>query len=101
MMKFIGALALSITIMFLSGDCARADMNWDRVAQCESGGNWAINTGNGFSGGLQFAAGTWTSHGGGQFAPMAYQATREQQIVVARRVLATQGPGAWPVCSRR
>jgi len=87
--------------MFLTTDCARADMNWDSVARCESGSNWHINTGNGFSGGLQFASGTWISHGGGQFAPMAYQASREQQIVIAERVLATQGPGAWPVCSRR
>jgi hypothetical protein len=77
---------------------AATDSEWDRVAGCESGGNWAINTGNGYHGGLQFNQGTWASHGGGEFAPSANQATREQQIAVAERVLATQGRGAWPVC---
>ncbi|MFT3716013.1 MAG: transglycosylase family protein [Gordonia sp. (in: high G+C Gram-positive bacteria)] len=77
---------------------AATDAEWDQVAQCESGGNWHINTGNGYYGGLQFSAGTWTGNGGGQYAPTADQATREQQIVVAERVLASQGKGAWPVC---
>lgn len=77
---------------------AATDAEWDRVAACESGGNWAINTGNGYHGGLQFAPGTWSGHGGGQFAPTADQATREQQIVIAERVLASQGKGAWPTC---
>jgi resuscitation-promoting factor RpfA len=71
---------------------------WDRLAQCESSGNWAINTGNGFSGGLQFTPSTWHAFGG---AGKAHQATREQQIVVAERVLAKQGWGAWPACSRK
>lgn len=62
-------------------------------------GNWGINTGNGFQGGLQFSPGTWTAHGGGQYASTANQATREQQIAVAEKVLATQGWGAWPSCS--
>lgn len=74
---------------------------WDRLAQCEAGGNWHINTGNGYYGGLQFAAGTWTSHGGGQFAPRADLASREQQIAVGERVLASQGWGAWPACAAR
>lgn len=74
---------------------------WDRVAQCESGGNWRINTGNGYYGGLQFNAGTWRGYGGGKYAGYAHQATREQQIEIAQKVLAKQGPGAWPVCSRR
>jgi hypothetical protein len=74
---------------------------WDRLAQCESGGNWSINTGNGYFGGLQFHPATWRGHGGGEFAPSAHQATREQQIAVAERVLTTQGWGAWPACSRR
>lgn len=72
--------------------------NWDAVAQCESGGNWAINTGNGFYGGLQFSASTWSGYGGGAYAPTADQATREQQIAIAEKVLAGQGPGAWPHC---
>ncbi|MET7391745.1 transglycosylase family protein [Streptomyces sp. NPDC005529] len=72
---------------------------WDSVAQCESGGNWSINTGNGFYGGLQFTQSTWTEFGGGQYATRADLATKEQQIEIAQKVLAAQGPGAWPVCS--
>ena len=74
---------------------------WDRVAQCESGGNWKINTGNGYYGGLQFAAGTWRAYEGNTYASQAHLATKAEQIAIARRVLAGQGPGAWPVCSRR
>lgn len=80
---------------------AAPDSDWDRLAQCEASGNWNINTGNGYQGGLQFSPSTWTSHGGGQFAPTADKATREQQIVVAERVLASQGWGAWPSCSSK
>lgn len=80
---------------------AAPDSVWDRVADCESSGNWNINTGNGFFGGLQFTASTWNVFGGGQFAATANHATREQQILVAERVLAGQGWGAWPVCSRK
>jgi resuscitation-promoting factor RpfA len=77
---------------------AATDGEWDQVAHCESGGNWAINTGNGYQGGLQFTPGTWSGHGGGQYAPAANMATKDQQIAVAERVLASQGRGAWPVC---
>lgn len=85
--------------MALAGHASAAtDGEWDQVARCESGGNWSINTGNGYQGGLQFNRGTWAAHGGGEFAPSAHMATREQQIAVAERVLATQGRGAWPVC---
>jgi hypothetical protein len=77
---------------------AATDGEWDQVARCESGGNWTINTGNGYQGGLQFNRGTWASHGGGEFAASANLATKEQQIAIAERVLATQGRGAWPVC---
>src|SRR6185312_6546446 len=80
---------------------AAPDSVWDRVAQCESSGNWNINTGNGFFGGLQFTSSTWRAFGGAQFAGSANQASREQQIIVAERVLAGQGWGAWPVCSRK
>ena len=78
---------------------AAPDSDWDRLAQCESGGNWAINTGNGYHGGLQFSASTWQAFGGGQFAPTANLASREQQIIVAERTLAQQGWGAWPALS--
>ena len=74
---------------------------WDSIAQCESGGNWAINTGNGYYGGLQFAASTWSAYGGGQYAPTANLATREQQIAIAQKVQAAQGWGAWPACTAR
>lgn len=74
---------------------------WDRLARCEASGNWAINTGNGYFGGLQFTAGTWTRHGGGAYAARADLASREQQIDIAQRVLATQGWGAWPACSAK
>ncbi|MGC4935820.1 transglycosylase family protein [Gordonia sp. DT30] len=77
---------------------AASDSEWDQVAQCESGGNWAINTGNGYQGGLQFSPSTWAANGGTQYAPSADQASKEQQITVAERVLASQGKGAWPVC---
>ena len=85
----------------LAGHAAAAtDGEWDRVASCESGGNWAINTGNGYQGGLQFSPSTWTGHGGGEYAPAAHLASKEEQIAVAERVLATQGKGAWPTCGK-
>jgi nucleoid-associated protein YgaU len=74
---------------------------WDAVAQCESGGNWSISTGNGFHGGLQFTPSTWAAYGGTAYASQANQATKAQQIAVAEKVLASQGPGAWPVCSQK
>ena len=77
---------------------------WDHLAICETGGNWSANTGNGFGGGLQFMHqgrySTWLSFGGGEFAPHPWEASREQQIIVAERVLANSGFGAWPGCSR-
>jgi uncharacterized protein YabE (DUF348 family) len=75
-------------------DLSNAAM-WDKVAQCESGGNWHINTGNGYYGGLQFLTSTWLAHGGGQFAPRADLASREQQITVANRIYATSGLSQW------
>ncbi|MCS3781051.1 transglycosylase family protein [Tsukamurella ocularis] len=77
---------------------AAPDSQWDQVAACESGGNWAINTGNGYHGGLQFSPSTWAAYGGTQYAPTANQASRAQQIAIAEKVLAGQGKGAWPSC---
>jgi septal ring factor EnvC (AmiA/AmiB activator) len=74
--------------------------DWNGVAQCESGGNWSINTGNGYYGGLQFSRSTWESFGGVAYAARADLATPTQQIAVAEKVLASQGAGAWPVCGR-
>ncbi len=76
-------------------------LDWEAVAQCESGGNWHINTGNGFYGGLQFDSGTWLSNGGGAYAPRADEATEAQQIAVANRVYARRGSSPWPVCGSR
>jgi hypothetical protein len=77
---------------------AATDSQWDKVASCESGGNWAINTGNGYHGGLQFSQSTWASYGGTQYAPTANQASKAAQIAIGEKVLAGQGHGAWPVC---
>ena len=80
---------------------AQASTVWDAVAQCESGGNWSINTGNGYYGGLQFSASTWKAFGGHQYASNAHLATKAQQIAIAQKTLAVQGPGAWPTCSKK
>jgi LysM repeat protein len=74
--------------------------NWDGVAACESGGNWHINTGNGFYGGVQFSASTWRAYGGGKYASRADRASKSEQIAIAEKVLRGQGQGAWPVCGR-
>ncbi|WP_281261596.1 transglycosylase family protein [Geodermatophilus tzadiensis] len=79
---------------------AAAPNDWDAVAQCESSGNWSINTGNGYYGGLQFSAGTWAAFGGLDYAQRADLATKAQQIAVAERTLDAQGPGAWPTCGK-
>ncbi len=94
-----GAIMSTAGIAFTGTATAAPDSDWDRLAQCEAGGNWAINTGNGYQGGLQFAPSTWNAHGGQQYAATADQASREQQIAVAEKVLASQGWGAWPSCS--
>ncbi|WP_308107824.1 transglycosylase family protein [Streptomyces antimicrobicus] len=73
---------------------------WDKVAQCESSGNWSINTGNGYYGGLQFSLSTWRAYGGTQYAAYPHQASKKEQILTAERVLAGQGPGAWPHCGQ-
>jgi hypothetical protein len=88
--------ALAVVPMALSTGTANADsVNWDAIAQCESGGNWSTNTGNGAYGGLQFKQGTWTSNGG---LGTPGTASRAEQIQVAENVLRTQGLGAWPKC---
>lgn len=90
-------LALPLT---LTGNAQAADVSiWDKVAKCESTNNWNINTGNGFYGGLQFTQSTWASYGGLKYAARADLATKSEQIAIAEKVLASQGSGAWPVCS--
>ncbi|MGO9509580.1 MAG: transglycosylase family protein [Mycobacterium sp.] len=95
---FTGAVLGGGSLALAGQAAAATDNEWDQVASCESGGNWGINTGNGYLGGLQFSQGTWAAHGGSEYAPSAHLATKDQQIAVAERVLATQGRGAWPVC---
>ncbi|MEO6502195.1 MAG: transglycosylase family protein [Jatrophihabitantaceae bacterium] len=93
------AAVASLTALSPSADAAPAH-NWDGVAQCESSGNWKINTGNGYYGGLQFSYSTWLAFGGGAYASRADLATKAQQIVIAERTLIGQGVGAWPTCGR-
>jgi LysM repeat protein len=92
----LGAAAIGVGM--LAAPAAAAEHDWSGVAQCESSGNWSINTGNGYYGGLQFSSQTWLGHGGGQYAQRADLASPAQQIAVAERVLLTQGAGAWPAC---
>ncbi|MFG2376196.1 transglycosylase family protein [Streptomyces sp. NPDC048504] len=96
------ALLAPLGLLAASGNAAAADSGvWDRIAQCESGGNWHINTGNGYYGGLQFSAGTWRAYGGSAYAATADQASKSAQIAVASKVQRAQGWGAWPVCSAK
>jgi hypothetical protein len=97
-----GALAVGTAVgaVALAAPAVAADHDWSGVARCESGGNWQINTGNGYYGGLQFSASTWQAYGGGAYASRADLASSGEQIAVAERVLAAQGAGAWPVCGR-
>ncbi|MGY1711996.1 transglycosylase family protein [Geodermatophilus sp. SYSU D00758] len=94
-----GATVVGIGVLATPAQAA-ATHDWTGVARCESGGNWAINTGNGYHGGLQFAPGTWSAYGGTAFAPRADLATPAQQVEVAEAVLAGQGIGAWPTCGK-
>jgi nucleoid-associated protein YgaU len=95
-----GVTAVAIPLVGMTAAHAATNVQWDRVAQCESGGNWHINTGNGYYGGLQFSESTWLSYGGGNYAQRADLASRLEQIDVANRVQHSQGWGAWPVCSQ-
>ncbi|MGY6020223.1 transglycosylase family protein [Streptomyces spinosirectus] len=94
----ITGVAIAAPLMAAGNASAATASEWDKVAQCESGGNWSINTGNGYYGGLQFSASTWAAYGGTAYAAQANQASKSQQIAVAEKVLAAQGKGAWPVC---
>jgi hypothetical protein len=94
----IAALALGTPLAVAGTANAAPDGTWDRLAHCESGGNWRINSGNGYYGGLQFSASTWHAMGG---EGMPHHASRAEQIAVAERTLDSQGWGAWPACSRK
>jgi resuscitation-promoting factor RpfA len=89
------AIAVPLAV---AGSASADSVNWTAIANCESSGNWAADTGNGFYGGLQFTQSTWDAYGGQQYASSANEASEADQITVAEAVLAGQGIGAWPVC---
>ena len=102
LLGIIAGLALTLGIALAgTAPASAATTVWDKVARCESGNRWHISTGNGYYGGLQFSSGTWRAFGGRKYGSQAHQATKAEQIAIARRVLAGQGPRAWPTCSRR
>src|SRR3954463_15932526 len=94
----VTGVAIAAPLMASGTASAATASEWDAVASCESGGNWSINTGNGYYGGLQFSSSTWAAYGGTAYASSADQASKSQQIAVAEKVLASQGKGAWPSC---
>ncbi|MFI5865968.1 transglycosylase family protein [Streptomyces sp. NPDC051546] len=94
----VAGVAVAAPLMAAGTASAATAGEWDRVAACESGGNWSINTGNGFYGGLQFTSSTWAAYGGKAYAAQANQASKSQQISIAEKVLKGQGKGAWPSC---
>lgn len=96
----LAGAAVATPLIGATSASAATTSQWDTVAQCESGGNWSINTGNGYYGGLQFSSSTWAAYGGTAFAPTADKAGKAQQIQVAEKVLDSQGKGAWPVCGK-
>lgn len=97
----VSTVATALTAVGGGSASAATTATWDRVAECESSGDWNINTGNGYYGGLQFSQSTWKAYGGTVYASRADRATKDQQIAIAEKVLEGQGPGAWPVCSVR
>ena len=99
-LAFAGIAATGVGLAATPANAASGS-TWDQLAQCESGGNWAINTGNGYYGGLQFSKSTWLGFGGGAYASTADQASRAQQIDIAKKVQASQGWGAWPSCTSK
>ena len=100
-LALVTATAATVLGAPAAASAAPADVNWDAIAHCESRGNWSINTGNGYYGGLQFSSSTWKAFGGGEYASTANQATKAEQIAVAQRTLDQQGPGAWPTCGKK
>ncbi|MFJ8162952.1 transglycosylase family protein [Streptomyces sp. NPDC096136] len=94
----VAGVAVAAPLMAAGSASAATVSEWDKVASCESGGNWSINTGNGYYGGLQFSASTWAAYGGKAYAAQANQASKSQQIAIAEKVLKGQGKGAWPSC---
>ncbi|MFJ9340069.1 transglycosylase family protein [Streptomyces sp. NPDC101733] len=94
----VAGVAVAAPLMTAGAASAATASEWDKVASCEAGGNWSINTGNGYYGGLQFSSSTWAAYGGKAYASQANQASKSQQIAIAEKVLKGQGKGAWPSC---
>ncbi|TDB70960.1 transglycosylase family protein [Micromonospora sp. KC723] len=97
----VGAVTGVAAVLAPASPASAASVNWDAIAQCESGGNWHINTGNGYYGGLQFSQSTWSGYGGKKYAARADLASRGEQIAIAEKVLKGQGIGAWPTCGKK
>lgn len=97
----LGVAGTAMAAPSSSAPSAQKSATWDRLAHCESTGNWDADTGNGFHGGLQFTPSTWKRFGGTRFAPSADRASREQQIEVAKKVQQVQGWKAWPACTEK
>ena len=98
------ALAATTLVPIVALDApaqAASTRTWERLAQCESGGRWHINTGNGYYGGLQISPSTWRGYGGKKFASLPHRASKAEQIKIAERIKRGQGWGAWPTCSSR
>ncbi|RKN16476.1 LysM peptidoglycan-binding domain-containing protein [Micromonospora musae] len=96
----LAAGAITGAVALFGAAPAQAAVNWDAIAQCESSGDWHINTGNGYFGGLQFSQSTWEGYGGTKYAARADLASRAEQIAIAEKVLDGQGIGAWPTCGK-
>jgi resuscitation-promoting factor RpfA len=95
----VTGVAVAVPLLGATSAASAASVStWDAVAQCESSGNWSINTGNGYYGGLQFSLSTWRAYGG---SGMPNKASREQQIAIAKKLQADAGWGAWPACSAK
>jgi LysM repeat protein len=95
----VAGTAITVPLIASTSASAASVSTWDKVAQCESGGDWSINTGNGYYGGLQFSQSSWAGAGGLQYASRADLATKDQQIAIAEKLLAMQGPSAWSCAS--
>lgn len=90
---------VAVSTALVTGAAHGDAVNWEAIAQCESGGNWAADTGNGDYGGLQISLPTWDANGGTEWSALPSSASPQEQVLVAQRIMATQGPGAWPRCS--
>ncbi|GAA2839340.1 hypothetical protein GCM10010441_74730 [Kitasatospora paracochleata] len=97
----VAGVGIALPLMAVGAAHAAPVSTWEKVAECESGGNWSADAGDGYYGGLRLTSATWAAYGGTEFAPRADQATRSQQIAVAERVLAAEGTGAWASCAQQ